>query len=211
MADSEKDYWGKFAQTFDEDQTYIVGEAIQEAIIAKLSTERSLGNVVEFGCGRGFYTGVLAKNAKQVVATDVSDEMLGMARARLEGFSNVTVQKANCDDTSFPAEAFDTVVMINLIHVIDNPSDALKESHRILKGGGTLLVSSYTSFTMKKFEKIKLVIRFLRKWGKPCPSFQGNLSPSNLNPLVEKAGFTVQESQVIGDRSKAVYLRARKE
>jgi len=211
MAVHNEDYWGRFAGTFDEDQTYIVGEAIQRAIIAKVSAERDLGNVVEFGCGRGYYTGVIAKNAKQVVATDISDEMLELARRQLEGFPNITVQKANCDSTPFPAEAFDTVVMINLIHVIDNPSDTLKEGHRILKAGGTLLVSSYTGFTMKRFERIKLVLRFLRKWGKPCPSFQTNLSPANLNPLVEKAGFTVQESQVIGDSSKAVYLRARKE
>ena len=154
---------------------------------------------------------MIAKNSKQVVATDISDEMVEMARRQLEGLPNITVQKANCDSTPFLAETFDTVVMINLIHVIDNPSSSLKESHRILKPGGTLLVSSYTGFTMKRFERIKLVIRFLRKWGKPCPSFRSDLSPSNLNPLVEKAGFTVQESEVIGDRSKAVYLKARRE
>jgi ubiquinone/menaquinone biosynthesis C-methylase UbiE len=211
MAKRREDYWGRFARTFDEDQTYIVGEAIQRTIIDKLSIERGLGDVVEFGCGRGYYTGVIATNSKQVIATDISDEMLEMARRQLEGFPNITVQKANCDSTAFPAEAFDTVVMINLIHVIDNPLNSLKESHRILKAGGTLLLVSYTGFTMKLFDRLKLVIRFLRKWGKPCPYFQPGLSPDNLNPLVEKAGFTVQESQVIGDKSKALYLKARKE
>jgi ABC-2 type transport system ATP-binding protein len=210
MEKREEGYWGKFARTFDEDQTYIVGEAIQKTIIEKLSTERDLGNVVEFGCGRGYYTGVIAKNAKKVVATDISDEMLEMARKQLEGFPNITVQKADCYSTAFPAEAFDSAVMINLIHVIENPLDSLRESHRILKAGGTLLLASYTGFTMKRFNRIKLAMRFLRKWGKPCPYFQTGLSPNQLNPLVEKAGFTVQESQVIGDRSKALYLKAMK-
>jgi SAM-dependent methyltransferase len=210
MEKRKEDYWGKFARTFDEDQKYIVGEAIQRTIIAKLSAERDLGNVVEFGCGGGYYTGVIAKNSKQVVATEISDEMLEMARKQLEGFPNITVQKADCYSTAFPAEAFDSVVMINLIHVIDNPLNSLKESHRILKAGGTLLLASYTGFTMKRFDRIKLAIRFLRKWGKPCPYFQNGLSPNQLNPLVEKAGFTVQESQVIGDKSKAVYLKATK-
>jgi ubiquinone/menaquinone biosynthesis C-methylase UbiE len=210
MEKRKEDYWGKFAHTFDEDQKYIVGEAIQRTIIEKLSTERDLGNAVEFGCGRGYYTGVIAKNAKQVVATDVSDEMLEMARRQLESFANITVQKADCYSTAFPAEAFDSVVMINLIHVIENPLNSLKESHRILKPGGTLLLASYTGFTMKRFDRIKLAIRFLRKWGKPCPYFQTGLSPNQLNTLVEKAGFTVQESQVIGDKSKALYLKATK-
>jgi len=211
MAGRREDYWSRFARTFDEDQKYIVGEAIQRIIIEKLSTEPDLGNVVEFGCGRGYYTGVLANNSKRVVATDISDEMLEMARTQLQGFQNITVQKANCDSTAFPAEAFDTVVMINLIHVIDNPLNSLKESHRILKPGGALLLASYTGFTMKRFDRIKLAMRFLRKWGKPCPYFRKDLSPNYVNPLVEKAGFTVQECRVIGDKSKALYLKARKE
>jgi ABC-2 type transport system ATP-binding protein len=210
MEKREEGYWGKFARTFDEDQTYIVGEAIQKTIIEKLSTERDLGNVVEFGCGRGYYTGVIAKNAKKVVATDISDEMLEMARRQLEGFPNIAVQKADCYSTTFPAEAFDSAIMINLIHVIENPLNSLKESHRILKAGGTLLLASYTGFTMKPFDRIKLAIRFLRKWGKPRPYFQTGLSPDHLNPLLEKAGFSVQESQVIGDKSKALYLKARR-
>jgi hypothetical protein len=37
------------------------------------------------------------------------------------------------------------------------------------------------------------------------------MSPSNLSPLVEKAGSRIQESEVIGEKSKAVYLKARKE
>lgn len=210
MEKRTEDYWGKFARTFDEDQKYIVGEAIQRTIIEKLSAERDLGAVIEFGCGRGYYTAVIAKNSKKVVATDISDEMLEMARKQLEGFPNITVQKTDCYSTAFPAEAFDSAVMINLIHVIENPLNSLRESHRILKAGGTLLLASYTGFTMRRFDRIKLAIRFLRKWGKPCRYFQTGLSPNQLNPLLEKAGFTVQESQVIGDRSKALYLKATK-
>ena len=210
MAECKDDYWGKFARTFDEDQKYIVGEAIQRALVGKLSAERDLGEVVEFGCGRGYYTGVLANNSKSVIATDFSDEMLEMARAQLKRFQNITVQKADCESTTFPEEAFNTVVMINVIHVIENPLNSLQESHRILKAGGILLLASYTGHTMKWFDRIKLVMRFLSKWGKPLSYFQGNLSPNQLNPLLQKAGFVIEESQLIGDKSKALYLKARK-
>ena len=210
MAGRKEDYWGKLARTFDEDQKYIVGEAIQKTLVEKLSAERNLGEVVEFGCGRGYYTAALANNSKRVIATDISDEMLEMARGQLQGFQNIAFQKADCENTTFPAETFDTAVMINVIHVIENPLNSLKESYRILKAGGTLLLASYTGFTMKRFDRIKLVMRFLRKWGKPCPYFRPDLSPNYVNPLVEKAGFVVDESQVIGDKAKALYLKARK-
>ena len=62
--------------------------------------------------------------------TDFSDEMTEIARTRLEGFQNITVEKANCINTSFPSGRFDTVFMANLIHIIENPQEALKESWR---------------------------------------------------------------------------------
>ena len=85
MADYKKEeYWSKFANTFDEDQTYIVGEVIQQALMERLSRESGLGELIEFGCGAGFFTKVLAENAINVMATDLSDEMLAVARTQLK-------------------------------------------------------------------------------------------------------------------------------
>jgi len=49
MLERKEEYWSRFADTFDEDQKYIVGEAVQQAVIARLSEERDLGEVVELG------------------------------------------------------------------------------------------------------------------------------------------------------------------
>jgi len=211
MAGHKEDYWGRFAGTFDEDQRYIAGEAIQRALAEELSGEQNLGEVIEFGCGRGYYTQAFANKSKRVVATDLSDEMLEMARIQLKRFENITFQKANCESTTFPAGAFDTAIMINLIHVIENPLNALLECHRILKNGGKLLIASYTGYSMKWLHRVGMAIRFLKKWGKPLPYFSGSLSPDQLVVLLEKAAFVVEESKTIGDKTKALYLRARKE
>jgi len=210
MANNKEAYWSKFARTFDEDQKYIVGEDIQRVLVGKLSAEQDLGEVVEFGCGNGYYTGALANNSKSVIATDFSDEMLEITRTQLKEFQNITVQKADCENTTFPAETFDTVVMINVIHVIENPLNSLQESHRILKRGGVILLANYTVHTMKLFENIKLSIRFLKKWGKPLSYFKGNLSPDQLSDLLQKTGFVIEEAQLVGDTAKALYLKARK-
>jgi hypothetical protein len=63
---------------------------------------------------------------------------------------------------------------------------------------------------MKWFEIMKMGIRFLRRWGKPPPYSKSKLSPDELRSLVESAGFKVEEVQLIGDRSKAIYLKGRK-
>jgi len=169
-----------------------------------------LGELIEFGCGAGFFTKDIAANASYVMATDLSDEMLAIARTQLEDLQNVTVEKADCEKTDFPDGKFSSVFMANLVHVIENPLITLQESYRILKDGGLLLVISYTPYGVKRFEKIKMVIRFMRKWGKP-PGCYRSLSPDELRSLVESAGFQVEEVQLMGgDKAKALYLKGRK-
>jgi ubiquinone/menaquinone biosynthesis C-methylase UbiE len=209
MRDYKKEeYWSKFADTFNDDQTYIVGEAIQQTVMERLSKESDLGELIELGCGAGFYTKVLAENASRVIATDLSDEMLAVARTQLRGWQNVTLEKADCEKPDFPDGKFSSVFMANLIHVIGNPSTVLQESYRILKDGGLLLIINYTGHGVNWFEKMKMGIRFLRKWGKPPAHSRANLSPDELCALVERAGFKVDEVQLMGDKIKALYLKA---
>ncbi len=211
MVAHKEEYWSKFASTFDEDQEYVVGKTVLQKIIAELYEERDLGEVIEFGCGRGYFTKAIAKNAKHVTATDLSDEMLEMARIQLQQFQNITVQKADCEDTYFPSGRFDSVFMANLIHVLKNPIKVLQESHQILRNGGLLLIVDLTCYSMNWFEKMKLGIRYFKKWSMPPRYARNKLSPDELTCFVEKVDFNVEEVQVLGDKTKALYLRGRKE
>ena len=82
-----------------------------------------LGEVLELGCGAGYFTEAIALNAGHVFATDLSDELLARAEKRIQNRDMITIQKENCVSTSFASEKFDTVFMANLIHVIQKPSE----------------------------------------------------------------------------------------
>jgi len=170
-----------------------------------------LGEVVEFGCGTGYFTKAVAKNAKHVIATDLSEEMLEMAKKQLKEFRNVTVQKADCEERFFPAESIDTIFMANTIHVIDNPLKALQQSYQILKYGGLLLIVSYTDYGLDWFEKMELGIRYLLRFGVSPPYGLRNYSPQELGFFVESVGFKVEGIQLIGYKPKALYLKGRKQ
>lgn len=206
----KEEYWSKFAHDYDEGVDYIVGKDIQQEIIKTLLEQHNLGDVVEFGCGTGYFTKVIAKNAEHIIATDLSDEMLEVARTQLKEFQTITIQKADCENVSFPSGKFDTVFMANVIHFIKNPTKALRESYRILKDKGLLLLVDYTGYGMKRFEKTKLGIRFIKKCGMPPRYFQTNLSPEDLCSLAEGAGFKIEKIQLIGEKTKALYLKGRK-
>ena len=210
MREQKEEYWGKFALTYDNDQEYIAGKAILQAITTKLHEERDLGEVIEFGCGAGYFTKVIARKARHVIATDLSDQMLEVARVQLQKFQNITIQKANCEDTSFPSERFDTVFIANLIHVVENPMRVLQESHQILKDRGLLLVVDFTSYGMNWFEKMKLGIRYLKKLAMPPRHSRNKLSPDELVSFVENIDFKVEVVRLLGDKTKALYLRGRK-
>jgi ubiquinone/menaquinone biosynthesis C-methylase UbiE len=203
-------YWSRFARSYDRDGEYVVGKPILEAIERRLLEERCLGDVIELGCGTGYFTRAIARSADHVIATDLSDEMLQVARTRLGEFENVTVQKADCMDIAFPAERFDSVFMANLVHVIDNPSRCLRESYRILRDGGSLIVVGFTPYRMSLSKKMKLVFRYLRRWGLPPHHGRNDVSPDGLVSLVEGAGFRVKDVQLIEGGSNAVYLKGRK-
>jgi len=188
-----------------------MGKNILHAITERLSEEETLGDVIEFGCGVGYFTKAIAKKAKQVMATDLSDEMLSMARGYLQGFHNIAIQKADCEDTSFPSQRFDTVFITNVIHVVGNPIKTLQESHQILKDGGLLLTVDFTAYGMSWFERITLAVRYLRKWGMPPRQGRSSLSPDQLTTFVEEVGFCTEEMQLLGDTTKALYLRATKQ
>jgi ubiquinone/menaquinone biosynthesis C-methylase UbiE len=198
-------FWSKSADAHIDSTRYVVGEAVLREMCEALSAERNLGKVVEFGCGTGFFTRVIAPNAARVIATDLSDEMLAAAKAQLAEFQNVVVQKADAEGTTLPDEEFDTVFMANVIHVVEHPCAVLRQSRRVLKDGGLLLVTSLTSYGMNWWEKIKLGGRFVYKFG--IPQHSRNYSPSELAALVESEGFQVTETRLLGEKTKALYLR----
>ena len=210
MADEIKEkYWSRFSATYDENQEYVVGKHFLNEVKRNINNLTDLGEVLELGCGTGYFTESIVKNAEYVFATDLSDELLEIARKRLSNIERITFQKENCMKISFPSNKFDTVFMANVIHVIENPERVLQESYRVLKDNGLLVVTSFTNHGMKPLEIIKLGLRYIKVWGKP-PKHTHKFSPDSLGSMMESAGFAIEDSMVLGDRTKSLFIIGRK-
>jgi ubiquinone/menaquinone biosynthesis C-methylase UbiE len=206
----EEHYWSRYSHSYDRDGEHVVGKRILRTIEEELLKERSSGNAIEFGCGTGYFTKAIARNAKRVVATDLSDKMLEVARSQLRDFKNVTIQKADCATTTFPAASFDSVFMINLVHVLGDSSPCLHESYRILRNGGLLIVVDFTGYRLSFSKKMKLGFRYLRTWGLLPRYGKNEMSPEELVFLVESAGFHVKYIRLLEDGANALYLKGAK-
>jgi len=201
-------HWSRLADTYRQKGLYVVGAETVQAMVDSLSAERELGDVLEFGCGPGHFSVLLAGEATSLTCTDLSDEMLAAARQHLGSFPNVTVQKADCMDSGFAPECFDTVVIVNVIHVVARPSLALAESYRVLRPGGRLIAMDVTSVGMSWLERSKLGLRYLRTFGAPPRQGDSGLSPQRLGEWVEAAGFSVERAEMLDSPTGCVYLTA---
>jgi SAM-dependent methyltransferase len=92
--------------------------------------------VLELGCGTGYFTRELARFGGNVVAIDVSPELLEIARANCSQ-PNVRYEIQNAYQLSYADAAFDSVVGSSVLHHLEIEA-ALREIYRVLKIGGTM-------------------------------------------------------------------------
>ncbi len=92
--------------------------------------------VLEVGCGAGYFTRELARSGADIVAIDVSPELLEIARANCSA-PNVRYEIQNAYELSYLDAGFDSVVGSSVLHHLET-EEALREIYRVLKPGGTI-------------------------------------------------------------------------
>jgi 2-polyprenyl-3-methyl-5-hydroxy-6-metoxy-1,4-benzoquinol methylase len=92
--------------------------------------------VLDFGCGAGENTVLLALRGADTVAIDLSPELIALAEKRcgLHGVK-ADLRVASCHETGLPDGSFDVVFGIAILHHL-GLSLSLKEVARLLKPGG---------------------------------------------------------------------------
>ncbi len=76
---------------------------------------------------------------------DISIRMLKMARERGKDLGNTRFVNADAHDLPFEDGAFDSVVALDLLCHLGNPSRALREFHRVMREGGLLVLDNTNS------------------------------------------------------------------
>ena len=202
-------YWSRFANDFEERNNYVVGKSDMRIILNEVSKQKGLKSTLELGCGNGTYSKELAKNADKLLATDFSDEMINIAKSKLQSFSNIKVEKADCFNLQYSENNFDTLFMANLLHIIPNPEKAIIESKRVLKKSGKIIVIDLGMEGMTIFNKAGMLYRYLKTYGKPPSKKQGQiLTVKKIRIILENIGFKIKEAKIIGNKSKAAFVSA---
>jgi ubiquinone/menaquinone biosynthesis C-methylase UbiE len=219
MVDNHSQYWTRVAPKYDCVVDLQIGGMTRSLLRERVSEEHSLGSLVEFGCGTGFHTALLATEADSMVATDFSPGMLAATKERIRA-CNVTFRIEDCQNTSFCDGTFDTAFMSLVLHFTE-PLKTLAEMRRILKAGGMLIIANLDPAALKPFDRLRCWARIIfnglaRFRVKPPKGFgQHMLSEQQLCTHLRDAGFKVLSHETIRDGSRSSnipvdYVRARK-
>jgi ubiquinone/menaquinone biosynthesis C-methylase UbiE len=146
--------------------------------------------VLDVACGPGIITAALALRAREVVAFDLTPEMLSQARQRCSraGLTNVTFREGTATEMPFADASFDAVVTRLSLHHFQHPAEPLAEMARVLKPGGALVVADVSSSEVAAESELHNAIEIMRD-----PSHVRMLPESELLNAIGRAGLMVEE------------------
>ncbi len=168
--------------------------------------------VLDAGCGPGIYTEWLLKQGAQVVACDVTPQMIEITQRRIqqsvsEAMARLTIHRTDLTHPlTFASNAmFDIVLCPLVLDYIADWQPVFQEFFRVLRFGGTLVFSCghptgdflYTQqkqLTPGNYFEVEQFVMTWRGFGEPHPVITSHRRPLGaiLNPLA-KAGFVLDE------------------
>lgn len=138
------DEWTKASDNYDsiihDELTSFRADAWTNRILQNAPRREAL-DVLDAGCGPGFFSILLSKAGCRAVGVDGSAGMLRHASQNAvgEGVSPVFI-KGDCHTLPFADNSFDLVVSRNVTHALRDHRKAYAEWFRVLRPGGKLLI-----------------------------------------------------------------------
>ncbi|MBU2025425.1 MAG: arsenite methyltransferase [Patescibacteria group bacterium] len=144
--------------------------------------------VLDLGSGAGFDTFLAVKKVGKtgrVIGVDMTDEMLEKARenAKKGGFDNVEFRKGDIEDLPLEDEEVDVVISNCVINLAPDKERVFRETYRVLKPGGRLMVSDVVLT-----KPLPVEIKNDEKLLSGCVA--GAILKQNYLKLLEQSGFS---------------------
>jgi SAM-dependent methyltransferase len=176
--------FGPQAAAYVESPVHAQGEDLRQ--LAAMVAGRGGARVLDLGCGGGHVAFHVAPHVKEVVAYDLSPEMLAAvtAEAARRGLANVTTRQGAAEKLPFADEFFDVVfTRFSAHHWRDVPA-ALAEAKRVIKNDGRAVIVDAVSPGVPVLDTYLQGIELMRD-----PSHVRDYSVAEWTAMLARAGF----------------------
>ncbi len=194
----------KAYETLAEKYNALIDHKPHNAYYDRPNTLRLMGNVrgkkiLDAACGPGKYAEELLLQGAEVTGFDISPKMVQLAQKRNPNAGHFFVHDLSQPLVEIDNEVFDMVLSALALHYVEDWVPVVKEFHRVLKEGGTVVISiehpffEYTYFNAKNYFSKEAVSAVWRGFGGRVrvPSFRRSLMDC-LKPFTDH-GFHITE------------------
>lgn len=119
--------------------------------------------VLDVGCGTGHQMRALTAKGYEVSGVDGSEEMLRYAEQNNPG---ATLRRGDIESLPFEDSSFDAVISIEVLRYVPDPLQSLREIVRVLRPGGTCIVTAAPLFNANGYAAINRIAERV-----PLPGF----------------------------------------
>lgn len=156
-----------------------------DALEARLAA-RPAARALDVGCGAGHTTHALARHATQVIAVDLTEEMLEQTRAGAaeQGLANVEARRGDAEALPFEDASFDVVACRLCAHHFGDPERALREARRVLAPGGRFFLIDIVAPESPALDSFLQAFELVRD-----PSHVRDHSVAQWTAMLQRAGF----------------------
>lgn len=136
-------FWDKWANRYSK-QPIKDPKAYQHKLEQTQAYFKPQMNVLEFGCGTGSTAIVHSPFVHHIKAIDISDNMISIAKqkAKAASINNIDFEVATLDSLTPQVEAFDVIMGLSILHLMEDWQLVLKKVHSLLKPGGIFVSST---------------------------------------------------------------------
>ena len=203
-----KDFWNFRAQRYDEQVGFIYADAYRRTAENTLKYLNPTDQVLEFACGTGIVTTMVAPHVSHIQAIDIADEMVVQAQQKIDKLSMSNVQIAQLDlfDSALDESSFDAVMAFNVLLYVDNFDTVMARIHKLLKPGGVFL--SATDCLGLNLSKAAIKKFWLSRTGKmPYVAF---FTQNSLRTKIAASGFEVLQTENLFFSPPNLFVAAKK-
>lgn len=191
---SEAQFWDKAAEKYAADPIKDM-DAYTYTLERTRSYLRNSDTVLEIGCGTGSTALLLAQNVEHYHGTDISSEMIKIARAKVaeSNHANLSFETHPALDGIHAHDGLDAVMAFNVLHLLENIPATLNAAHAALRPGGLFITK--TPCLKDANWKIALVLKvipIMQFFGKA--PFVQSFTVAAFDRMIENAGFEIVES-----------------
>lgn len=190
-----RDGWDRIAARFDEVGTPI-SMPLAEQILAYVHVRPGV-RFLDVGAGSGALSIPAARGGAQVVAVDIAPRMIErlLARARLEGLSNIEPHVMDGTALDFGDDLFDVAASLNGVSLFPDVTAGMREMVRVLTPGGRGVVAAFGALEKVEFLSyllgaIRAVVPDVTAFATDAPPLSFQVAgPDVLRRQLTQAGF----------------------